>query len=444
MNVAVLFAFLSLLYEFPLSVLVEIQASFGKIDSGAFIQYRLKFAAVVILICSLNVLVNLRGILKTHYFWVYFGVLLHMMLVVGWYRNEYAWTNFVDDQSISAVGYWAPIFFKYILFFLIGLHITYFYAYRYLLLVFLIAASAAVLQYVDFETLGIDRRNYVAGANQGNYLFLADALAISSLLLVALFKRSHIRLVLFIVSALVLFLVGSRTSFVVFTFSILLYYLWTFRIKWVPLYIVIFFAAFAFISTLDLSELESRNSRMIGIFIDLDEDNSVVARKRFSELGWEDIKNSPVTGRFGGQRDSDLFGYRANWNSYMHDVFSYWRQFGFIVFAGIIYLYIRFGLRMLSENANRNSMQYRVLFTVNAFLVVESVISRSFAFSATHLFFGLAIAFLAREQIVMTLRRASEDDDQFFVRSLTKESDTTKSKKRRRKRRKSLGKRIRF
>ena len=384
--------FLAFVYEFPASVVIGVWSLYGIADDTIFISYRLIFAAFVIAVCSLNVLLNRRNIFTVRELHLYLLLCTYMLVVVWLNRGEYAYLSYADTQTASALEYWIPLFFKYILFFFLGLHLVNFRAYRYLMLLSLVASGFVILQQVDYEFLGFNRSEFVAGANIGIYLFLGDAYSISALLTMALFKRNILRLLIFICSASVIFLIGSRTSFIVFSFISMLYFMMLFRIKWLPYYLGICLAIFAVVSTLDFSDLADRNVRMIGVFTDYEDDNSVNARRRFADLGWEDIKSNPVLGRFGGQRDSDLIGLKEGWRSYMHSIFSYWRQFGIIVFGLICYIYFRFGLGVLSLLPLRQTAEFRIYFLLGSFIVVESLFSRSFAFAATHIIFGLAVS----------------------------------------------------
>ena len=426
-----LIVFLAIVYELPASVIIGVWSSFGVIDSTGFINYRLKFAAIAIAVCSVNLMINYRGISRVREYQIYLFMITYMLVVVFLNRDEYAFLAYNDTQSASALEYWIPIFFKYALFFFVGLQIVYLRAFRYLMLLALVLAGVVVLQYVDYEFLGIDRRNFVAGANVGIYLFLGDAFSITALLTIALFKRNTLRLLIFIFSAVVIFLIGSRTSFIVFSFVVTLYFMMQFRAKLLPYYLAICLAVFALASTLDFTELADRNARMIGVFTDYEDDNSVNIRRRFAELGWEDIKNNPILGRFGGQRDSDLIATKEGWRSYMHSLFSYWRQFGIVVFGLICYIYFRFGLGVLYLFPLRQTAEFRIYFLLGSFIIIESLFSRSFAFAATHVIFGLAVSMYLKAPKLVGGDLAS---DRLPALDIEKPLDV---RKRRRKRRRS-------
>lgn len=430
---ASLMVFLAIVYEFPASIVVGVWAAFGIYQLDGFTSYRLVFAAFVIAVCALNAMLSVRGIFMVREFQVYLFIFTYMVAVVWLNRDEFAFLGSAAIHSSSAVEFWLPIFYKYLLFFFIGLRLTYLRTYKYLLLLCLILASIVILQNVDYEILGLDKKNYVAVEGRVNHLFLGDAFSLTALLALAFVKGDKSRVGLFLFCAAVIFLIGSRTSFILFVFVVLLYFMLLFRIKWILYYLAIFFAFVGFVSTLDVAELADRNERMIGVFTDYDDDGSVQARRVYAERGWEDIKNNPILGRFGGQRDSDVIGTRDGWRAYMHSMFSYWRQFGLLVFVLICYIYFRFAVGVLARLRHKNTEEFRVLFLVGTFIIIESLLSRSFSFSATHLIFGMAVT--------MYLRKPKEDMASNELHNLLPpdvvESTNSATKERRRRRRRS-------
>lgn len=391
-QLATFLAFVVIVYEFPASVVIEVLAAFGAADTSAFIKNRLLFAALVVAVSLINLLVNFKGIFKSQELKIYIFILVYMFVVVLLNRDQYAFFTLEDTHSMSAIDYWTPKFFKYLLFLLVGLQLVNFKAYRHLLLLSLAVSGAVVLLYVDYEFLGLNKREFVSGASQGIHLFLGDAFAITSLLTIALYKSPPIRLLIIIFSVIVIFFIGSRTSFAVFVFTVLLYQLLLFRIKLLPYYLFICLALVGYGSTLDFEELAETNKRMVGVFLDYEDDGSVQGRKQLSEKGWEDIRANPIFGRFGGQRDSGLMFNKYEWNSYMHSVFSYWRQFGILIFSLIIYLYFRLGSGVAAMIESRNTPAFRVYFLLSVFILVESFFSRSYAFTVTHILFGMAVS----------------------------------------------------
>jgi hypothetical protein len=277
-----------------------------------------------------------------------------------------------------------------------------------------------VLQFVNYETLRIDVTRYVNKDVIGHYQFIGDALAISFLLNIALFSSRSFRFALGLSAAVVIFFVGSRTSFAVFTLTCLISILISIRLRWIAaVTLMAGAAALMFWNTIDFSELEDKNPRMFLIFTEYEYDSSVDSRKDLGQIGWNDISNSPIFGRFGGQRDV------GTWHDYMHNILSYWRQFGFVPFALLIFLHLAFAYFIHSRRSQRSNINYAIPFLVGLFLIIESGISRSFAFSYIHIFFGVLISFHAWHKY----------GDNYYIVKTTKKTRTKKRGRRRRKRR---------
>lgn len=431
MQATLLLVLIAIIYEFPASIAMEVWYSFGVMDSDAFIRFRLLFAAVVILVCAANVVINMPGIFLVREFWVYLLALSIMAIIVWINRNEIGYVGLREAYSLTALDFWAPLLFKYILFFFIGLHLAFLRAYSTILALFLLLTGALVLQYVDLRVLGLDRRNYIDGAYQGNYLFLGDSFAIAALLILAFLKTAMFRLAFFVCSAGVLFLIGSRTSFAVFVFVVSLYYLLVFRVKWIPVYFLLCAGVVAALTQVDFDELADINPRMIKIFQEFEEDGSVIGRRALAEIGWADIYENPLLGRFGAQRDISELGAANDWNSYMHNVFSYWRQFGILVIAALGFIYLRYVYQLLKLTHHKNTPAFRMYFLLGAFVMIESIFSRSFAFAPIHLIFGMAVMLCGRSII------GSAASALAYGSSAAYQDDMIKPKSRRRRRRRS-------
>lgn len=429
---ASLLVFLAIVYEFPASIVMGVWTAFGIYNLDGFTTYRLVFAAFVITVCALNAMLNIKGLLRVREFQLYLFIFAYMGVVVWLNRDEFAFLGVAETRSSSAVEFWLPIFYKYLLFFFIGLQLTHLRAYRHALMVSLILAGVVILQNVNYEILGIDKRDYIAGEGKSLHLFLGDAFSLTALLTLAFVKSNKFRVILFVLCAAVIFFVGSRTSFILFTFVVFLYFVLLFRIKWVFYYLAILFAIVGFISTLDVADLVDRNARMIGVFTDYDDDGSVQTRKIYAKNGWEDIKNNPVLGRFGGQRDSGVSGTRDGWRAYMHSMFSYWRQFGLLVYVLICYIYFRFAVGLIARLRFKNTEEFRILLLVGTFIIIESLLSRSFSFAATHLIFGMTVNMYLRKP-----NKVRISDELNYTSSLKADKNTppvTKGRRRRKRR----------
>ncbi len=393
-TIAVFVALCAYLYELPISAVVALQDNFHMGVSTGFIRYRLLFTLFAIAVCSLNLLVNKREVMKSYFFWLYVAFVLYMTLIVLIHHDMWGYSSDADVEQTAALELFQPILFKYVGFFLIGIHIVDAVRWRWILLLVLTPAMLSVFPYVSLDALGLDKTRFAEDASTGNYQFIGDAIAISSLIIVAWYRNPWFRWSYAVFTAVVLFLIGSRTSFILYVVAFLAYAILLFRARWVPVLLVGVLGVSIFLKSLDYRDLVSRNPRMVAIFTEYDEDNSIQERRQQSELGWQHILESPLLGNFGGQLDYGPPGTKRTWRSYMHDVFSYWRQFGvftMIVFFGYVY---RFGWLLFLHLPDRARRSYAIVLLPGLFLMAESLLSRSFAFSVSHLFYGLALTMI--------------------------------------------------
>lgn len=389
MQLSILTSFVAFLLVFPISVIVEIYSSFGIFQYKAlFVKFRYALLLVTAIFCGMNLVINLGPWLRLFSCYAYVLLLVYINSVVIFHIDE---IGNAADTTESAAQFYYPIFLNYVLYFMIGTHVLFLRNFRYFILLFTVLAGIVVVNFVDFIALRIDISNYVEGASKGNYQFIGDALALSSLLVMAMFPNPLFRIILAVCTVVVLFLVGSRTSFAVFALTSFLIVLLNSQMRLFSIAGVVALAFGIFYSnTINWEELEQTNPRMVLIFSEYEDDYSVIGRKDRSESGWIDISNSPITGNFGGQRV-----FNGGWAAYMHNVGSYWRQFGFVPFAMVLSLYMFFIWICTVRLRKTKNVYYVTSLLLGSFLIIESVISRSFVFGYLHMFFGLQLAYHA-------------------------------------------------
>jgi len=422
----------SLIYELPASALAAIAESFGIYENAAFYSYRVKFAAIVILFAGLNLLVNHRYIFKNAFFLLYVFFLCYMTAIVWINREMYGFETTTDETSISALEFHLPIIFRYCLFFLIGFYLHRIYKYRGILMLFLITLLFLVSVHVDFEKMGLDTKNYVDTKHLGNYLFIGDATSITALISIAFFRSIKTKIIFGIVCMLVIFFIGSRTSFAVFSATVFLYFIVSFKPKLLLASTMCVLAAGLALSSIDFSELEARNPRMFSVLVDLESDRSVQGREEFATIGWTDISENYVTGFFGGQLLSGMPGEKTSWRFYMHSVFSYWRQFGALAFIIIAAFAVHFYITLWKNRDKRDQRLFAMYFLVPVFICVETVFSRSFTFSYSHIFFGMAVAI---SYTMASDKKSRSPTAQSYRPAIQSKPNFSPSRKRRKKRR---------
>lgn len=380
MNVSIFLAFVAFLVTLPIGMIVELLYSFGLVHNGLFNNIKFGIESAVIVICCLNILINQSHWLRLTSVKLYLCFFAYIAIVITLHLDEF---GYVGLDNISAGQYFAPILFRYVSYCLIGMHLIHFYNFRFIILVATIAAGVCTLYFVDFTILRIDIHRYIEDANVGNYQFLGDSMAISTLLTAALFRNTALRLTLFSATMVIIFLIGSRTSFAVFGLASFMFIAVTTKLRWMIPTIAIFSCLIALYgNSALLTDLALKNPRMVNIFTDYDDDGSIIGRKDRFSAGWQDIEDNPITGRFGGQREIE------GWQAYMHDVTSYWRQFGLVPFLILVCLAFNFLLLSIIKRTKRNHICYTIPFAIGVFLMIEAIISRSYGFSYIHMFFG--------------------------------------------------------
>lgn len=403
--------FCALIYQLPATAISQIGASYGMFSEGSFYDYRLKFSAAVLGISGVNLLINHSYIFKNKFFLLYIVFVLYILGIVWINKDVYGFETPADIESISALEFYLPILFMFVLFFIIGLYLPKLLKYPSIMLIASLILACMILINVDYEILGLNRKDYVDPKFYGNYLFIGDATSITALISIAFIRNEKFKIAFAIFSAIAIFFVGSRTSFAVFTSSVALYYIVTFKPKYILVSILCALAATIFIKSYDFTELEARNSRMFGVLLDFENDDSVLGRQNLSSYGWEDISNNIIMGSFGGQLNSLGPGVKTSWRNYMHDIFSYWRQFGLIAFGLILVFILRFYNALLKNLEIRNKPIFSLYFLLGTFLIIESLFSRSFAFGYFHLFFGLTVAI---NYTMSTNKQSSSYSSQYY------------------------------
>ena len=383
-----------LIYELPATAIAQIGASFGMFETGDFYVFRLKFSAFAIGVTSLNILVNHRYLFRNRFFLLYLFFFTYMLAIIWFNRELYGLeARGSDPVMVSAPEFFFPILFQYTIFFLVGLYLPRLAKSYALLLSCLFIIFFMVVTHINLETLSLDRESYIDSSYLGNYLFLGDATSIIALICIAFLRNIKAKIILTVLSAVALFFIGSRTSFAAFVGTTGLFYIMSFKPRYLAIAAICFIAAGVWLSS-NFDELAERNPRMFGVVSDFEDDNSVAGRKVLSEHGWQDIRNNPIMGNFGGQLSFSSLDHKndVGWRSYMHDVFSYWRQFGIIAFIIIVAFVVRC-LTKLSKYSNlRNQRVFALHFLICIFIIVEAAFSRSFNFTYVHIFFGLTVA----------------------------------------------------
>jgi len=124
------------------------------------------------------------------------------------------------------------------------------------------------------------------------------------------------------------------------------------------------------------------------------------------EVGWEGILNHWLLGDYGGQVKH--FG---DLGSYIHNILSYWRQYGIVPFVLIIALLWVLSKNIFLVKAHRYPRYMSDIYffkMVSVFLVVEGLVARAYSSPFLWLAVGIMLRMMVIEQAE---RRTTEIGD---------------------------------
>ncbi|ELA8174867.1 hypothetical protein ABFT02_002223 [Vibrio alginolyticus] len=105
------------------------------------------------------------------------------------------------------------------------------------------------------------------------------------------------------------------------------------------------------------------------------------------------LYNNLFWGDYGGQVKT--LGYVGE---YIHNIISYWRQFGVISFVLIIYMVFYKPLLLFFNDNRINSFEYNLFYMMVIYVCLQSVFSRSFSWPFLFLYIGLVSAYIENKK----------------------------------------------
>ena len=216
-----------------------------------------------------------------------------------------------------------------------------------------------------------------------NYIMMSDAYALLSIIVVPYTRNLLYRLILLGISSLTLYFLMSRASLYSFVFlNFLVLMIIDKRVFWSIIFF--FVASIFFINWEQFIRLNSDN-RMFRL-ITFGNDLSQNSRQTIFKTGLDAIHNNWFFGQYMG----DVI-MRKNTGTYIHNIFSVWRQFGLIpfllIFINIIYIFLKFYLHSLRAKIWNSEQQF--VFILSAYCLVLFLFARSFLFSEIWIVFSL-------------------------------------------------------
>lgn len=208
---------------------------------------------------------------------------------------------------------------------------------------------------------------------------------------------------------IVLFLMGSRSIFIFYTISLILFYSYKnmFKVKYYWYGSIIFFIAVSIVYLLYQYFPESRMFQVL----QFSEDISFNNRHLFSMFGLEVIGDNPILGSYGEY--ALQFG---SITSYPHSILAVWVNtglFGFIYFVAILLYVFIDGIRPRSFNiwASSISKEYSFLFVIFFIFYFTAFFKLIVSDQYLSLYFGIMFGtYLSLKRLANKIRRGSESN----------------------------------
>ena len=227
----------------------------------------------------------------------------------------------------------------------------------------------------DFFTSSIE-----VTREHNNYLMMSDAYAMLSFFIIANGRKLIVKFSVILISFFALYFLKSRASLYTFlVINLIGLILMNKQLLW-----FIFIVSVISLFTYDWSDFFRMNSnnRMFRLAT-FGQDASANIRANILSSGLNEIKANWLWGQFMG----DVL-IEKNTGTYIHNILSYLRQYGFFPFLFLIVIVVRNYLKLFYSVVNKNwskSMQFVFLFGVHC--LVLSLFARSFLYSGIWMFF---------------------------------------------------------
>ena len=240
---------------------------------------------------------------------------------------------------------------------------------------------------------------YMTGAKGANaaasYQEMARSFLYPAILLVAYSKFLPLKLAITVTALFVLFLIGARSEFV----GMLLVLMILGAISRASAKLGILIACGAGVALVVAQGDLISDNRILTLF-DLTSDTSTHSRQAMKELGMQAIASDPLFDEYGGH---------VHWGeglgTYIHDLFSTWRQYGFVAFAAYVWLMIYGMYVAIRSVARRRTMASEACLYVMSSSVLLALFAKSVFWFMPAFGWGMVYRLLVESD-----PRVSEDD----------------------------------
>jgi hypothetical protein len=225
----------------------------------------------------------------------------------------------------------------------------------------------------------------------GVYLFLGDTFAIVSILLISFIKSKSLRFLVGIIALVTLFAISSRSSMYIFLVVLFIMMIKENKFLHNIFFVLIFFLLFYL--SISYFEINVVNNRMLNVISNVALDQSAIARNYLLEKGMRDISDYWFIGNYGSQYyNQNSFG------SYIHNIFSFYRQYGLTVFIFILVIFLFISKYYYFWIKNKYVTNINYIFYISAFCFLEILLTRSY--NTLHFWFAVGL-FANKHQFIL-------------------------------------------
>ncbi|MBC8062346.1 MAG: hypothetical protein H7Y18_16985 [Clostridiaceae bacterium] len=217
----------------------------------------------------------------------------------------------------------------------------------------------------------------------GMHLYIGDTFVYFTILLIPMIESNFIKIIMAVDALYWSFMIGSRTSFYCY-FLVLVLILFKYFIKKKTQLILIVFLVVIEITLITtfvmkdrlINSVFSEQGRMVAVVNDSGVDQSEIEREVQFKNGIEDIKKFWFTGRF--LREFERTGREGD---YVHNVLSYWVEYGLIPFLLICFFILIIIKRSVTLYFNKNDNKLNDFFIYfSVFAVMTLIAGRSYTY----------------------------------------------------------------
>lgn len=213
-----------------------------------------------------------------------------------------------------------------------------------------------------------------------DYLSFSDKFALASLFIISTIKNKYLKVLSGLLCGLLLTLTLSRTSlyvYVLIIFVICIRYFINSKKKLLIISVILVLSLITLFKLRDglmTSSFISQNNRMGVLLYDYQSDGSYQGRQMLKTLGEEIIRDNWFFGKFFYEVEND-----GKSGDYIHNIESYWAEYGFVVFILVLsqsaYLLLRISICFFKkkENDTLNFISYYTFF-----IIISLYLSRSY------------------------------------------------------------------